>query len=117
MEHKDNKKNMTPTSIDAGGGATQGRCIPILRQAGARPMAVGTQQMNFFMVVGMQQTGDRPMAVCTWYSGDDLDTWAIHPSQQKMTKRQRTRIRPMVVGTQHVDSSLRVEINPYLKRA
>ena len=43
----------------------------------------------FQMAVGMKWTGDRPMAACTRYSGDDLDTGAIHPSQQKMTKRQQ----------------------------
>ena len=58
------------------------------------------------------------MAACTRYSGDDLDTGAIHyPYQQKMTKRQWTGIRLMAIGTQHADFGPRVEANPYLKQA
>ena len=73
--------------------------------------------MNFSMAVGMQQMGNRPMAVGTKYLGDDLDTAAINPSQWKMTKRQQTRIRPIAVGIQYADSGPRVETNPYLRRA
>ena len=80
-------------------------------------MAVGIRRMNFLMVVGMKWTGDRPMAACTRYSGDNLDIGVIHPSQWKTTKRQWMRIRSMVAGTRQADSGLRVETNPYLKRA
>ena len=57
------------------------------------------------------------MAICTRYLGDDLDTGAIRPPQQKMTKRQQTGIRLMATGTRHTDFGLRAETNPYLKRA
>ena len=65
----------------------------------------------------MQRTGDKPMAECTWYLGDDLDTGAIHPFQWKMTKRQQMRIKLMAVGTRHEDSGLRADTNSYLKQA
>ena len=39
------------------------------------------------------------MATCAQCSVDDLDTEAMHPSQWKMARRQRTGIRPMAVGT------------------
>ena len=61
--------------------------------------------------------GDRPMAACTRYPIDDLDTSAIHISQQKMTKRQWMEIRPMVVGARHEGFSSRAETNLYLKQA
>ena len=115
VEHQDNQQKRTPVSINAGGGATYGRCIPIPRRATARLVAMGTRLLDFSITVRMQGTGDRPMAACTRYSGDNLDTGAIHPSQQKMTKRQPTGIRPMATGTRHVDSSPRAETNPYLK--
>ena len=84
----------------------------------ARPVAMGTRRTDVLMPMGMQQMGDRPMAACTRYSGDDLDTGAIHhPNQQKMTKRQWTGIILMAIGTQHVDFGPRVKANPYLKRA
>ena len=47
---------------------------------------------------GVQQMRNRSMVACTQYSGDDLDTKAIHLSQQKMTKRQRTENKSMTVG-------------------
>ena len=61
--------------------------------------------------------GDRPMAACTQYSGDDLDITAIYHSRRRTIKRQRTRIKPMVVGTQHEDFGPRAKTNFYLKRA
>ena len=82
---------------------------------GVKLVAVGTRRMDIPMSMGVQQTGDRPMAACTRYSGDDLDTEAIHPSQRKMTKRQQTGIRSMVAGTQNADFDLRAETNSYLK--
>ena len=57
------------------------------------------------------------MATCTRYLGDDLDTVAIHPSRWKTTKRQQIWIRPMIVGTRHVDFSSGAETNSYLNRA
>ena len=69
------------------------------------------------MAVRVQRIRNRPMAACTKYSGDDLDTKAIHPAQWKMTKRKRTGNKPMAVDTQHVDFGPRVETNFYLKRA
>ena len=101
--------------VDAGGGATKKRCILILQRAGSRPVAVGTRQIDVSMAMGVQQTGDKPMAICTQYSGDDLDTRSLHPSQQKMTKRQRTGITPMVAGTWHGDFSPSAKTNLYLK--
>ena len=87
MEHQGDPPEKSPMSIDVGGRATQERCIPIPRWAGTRAVAVGTQQMDIPMVVGVQPTGERPMAACTRYLDDNLDTGAIHPSQQKMTTR------------------------------
>ena len=61
--------------------------------------------------------GDKPMAARTLYSGDDLDTGALHPSQWKTTKKQRMGIRLKAAGTRHADFGLRAETNFYLKRA
>ena len=72
--------------------------------------------MDVPITVGIQRTVDRPMAASSRYSGDDLDTGAIHPSQHKMTKRQRMRFRLMVIGTRHMDSGPRAETNTYLKQ-
>ena len=77
----------------------------------------GNTEDGFFDAYRIQQMGTKPMDTSTRYSGDDLGTEATHPFQQKTTKRQQTRIRPMTVGTQQDDSSLKVETNPYLKRA
>ena len=38
------------------------------------------------MAVGVQQMGDRQVALCTRHSVDDLDIEARHPSKRKMTK-------------------------------
>ena len=69
------------------------------------------------MVVRMQQTGDRPVAICIRYSGDDLDIKAIHPFQWKTTERQWRGNKPMAEGTRCADLVLRAETNLYLKRA
>ena len=65
------------------------------------------------MVVGVQLTGHRPVAACTWHSSDNLDIEAIHPSQQKMTKRQRTGSRLMAAGTWHGDLAPRASAKNY----
>ena len=80
-------------------------------------MAVGTQRIDVPMAVAMQWMVDKLMAACTWYSGDDLDTMALHPSQWKMKKRQWMGIRPMAASTHHMDFSPRAETNIYLKQA
>ena len=80
-------------------------------------MAVETQRTYILMVVGVQQTEDRLMAACTWCSGDDLDTGAIHPSQWKTTKRQQMVVRLMAIGAQQVNFGPRAETNSYLKQA
>ena len=51
-------------------------------------MVVETQRVDVPMALGMQQTEDKPMAACTRYSGDDLDTEAIHPFQWKNDKKE-----------------------------
>ena len=76
-------------SVDMGDGTTQERCIPIPRWVGIGPVVVGTRHTDIPMAVGVQRTGGRPMAACTPYSGNDMDTGAIYPSQQKMTKSNR----------------------------
>ena len=73
--------------------------------------------MGILMAVGVQQTGDKPMATQIRYPGDDLDIRAIHPSQRKMKKRQWMGNRPMAVGSQLADFGPRVETDLYLKRA
>ena len=40
-----------PTGMEE--GADKKRCVPILRWTGARPMAVGTWQMDYLMAMGM----------------------------------------------------------------
>ena len=72
--------------------------------------------MDIPMVVGVQRTRNKLMAAWTQYSSDDLDTKAIHLSQRKMAKRQRTGIRSMAAGTQHTDFGPRAETNFYLKQ-
>ena len=57
--------------------------------------------MDIPMVVGVQCMGNKLMVACGQYSGDDLDTKAIHLSQRKMKKRQQTGIKPMAAGTQY----------------
>ena len=59
----------SPKSIDVGDRVDQERCIPI------------SQLMDIPMAAVVQQTRDKRVAACTWYSGDDLDIKAIHPSQ------------------------------------
>ena len=79
-------------------------------------MVVGTWLMDIPMAVGVQQMGDRLVAACTQYSGDDVDIEAIPPYQQKMTKRQWTGNRPMIVGTRRANFGPSAGINFYLKR-
>ena len=93
----------SPTSVDMGGIADQEMCIPIPRQ------------IDISIAVGVQQTWDRPVAACTRYSGDNLDIEAIHPSQQKITKRQQTGNKPVAAGSRHMDFDPRVETDLYLK--
>ena len=106
-EHQNDPQKRSPTSIDVESRAAEQRCIPIPWWAGAKPMAMGTQQTDFLMATGMQWIEDKPMAACTRYSGDDLDTRATHLIQWKMTKRQRTRVRLMATSTRHADSNSR----------
>ena len=87
-------------SIDMRDEAAWKRCVPTQRQTGARSMVVGTWRMDFLMAMGMQWTGIRAMVVGAWRSGDNLGTEARHSYQWKMTKTQRTRIRPMTEGAQ-----------------
>ena len=75
------------TYVDVRGEANQERCIPISQWTGIRLEAIGIRRTDIPMVVEVQHMGDRPMAACTGYPGDDLDIGAIHPSQQKMTKK------------------------------
>ena len=84
----------SPRSVDVGGEAEQKRCIPIPRQIGVKPEPA-----------------------CTQFLGDDLGTRAIYPSQQKMTKRQWTGKRPMVVGLLRANFGPKVETNLYIKGA
>ena len=79
MDYQDNPQKRSLKLVDVGGGATQERCIPIPWWIEASPATLGTQRTNFLIVVVMQQMGDKPMATCTRYLGDDLDTGAIHP--------------------------------------
>ena len=95
----------------------QERCIHIPRWTGIRLEAMGTLWTDISMAVGVQRIGNRPMAACTQYLGDDLDTKAIHPSQWKTTKKQRMRIRPMAIGTRYANFGPRSKTNFYLKRA
>ena len=67
-------------SIHIGGGVDQERCIPISRRTRIILEATGIQQMDILMNVRVQQMRDKLVAVCTWYSGDDLGIEAIHPS-------------------------------------
>ena len=98
-----------------GGGANHERCILIPQQTKIKLEATGTRRTDIPMVVGVQKMGDRPVAACTRYSGDDLDIEAIHPSQQKMTKRQQTGNKPVAAGSRHMDFDPRVETDLYLK--
>ena len=116
VEHQGDPQEGSLVSVDMRGGVTQERYIPIPRWVGIRLVAAGTWQMDILIVVGMQQTGDRPIAACTQYLGDDLDTGAIYLSQRKTAKRQPTGIKLMAVGTRHVNFSLRAKTNSYLKR-
>ena len=61
--------------------------------------------------------GDRTVAACTRYLGDNLDIGVIHLSHQKMTKRQQTANRPIAVGTRRANFGPRAETDLYLKRA
>ena len=48
-----------------GGRMAQERCILISRQTRIKAKAMGTFQMDILMIVGLQRTGDRPMAAYT----------------------------------------------------
>ena len=115
VEHQGDPRERSPAFISMGGGMAQERCIPIPWQTKIIPEAVGTWWKDVSIAMVVQWTGNRPMVACTQYSGDDLDTKAIHPSQGKMKKMQRTGIRPMVVGTQYADFIPRAKTNFYLK--
>ena len=104
-------------SVDVEGGADQERCIPIPLRIGIRPETSETRQTDISMVVGLQQTGDRPMAACTQYPSDDLYIGVIHPSQRKTRKRQQTENILMAASSRFADFSPRVETDFYLKRA
>ena len=67
-----------PMSMNMRDESVRKRCVPTLRQTGARPMAVGTWRTNYPMAMGMQRTGIRPMAVGARCSGDNLGTEATH---------------------------------------
>ena len=68
------------------------------------------------MAVGVQQMGDRLMAACTRYSGDDLNIEVTHPSKWKMTKRLQMGNRLVAVDTQHEGFGPKAKTNLYLKR-
>ena len=53
MEHQDNQHKRSLAFVDARGGVTQERCIPIPWWAGARPVAVGIWQIDILMGMGM----------------------------------------------------------------
>ena len=53
--------------------------------------------MDIPMVIGVQQTRNKLVAVYTRYSGDDLDIEVLHPSQRKTTNKQQTGNKPMAV--------------------
>ena len=106
----------SPMSVDVGGRADQERRIPILRLTGTRPEAAGIQQTGIPMVKQAQQTEEGPVATRTRYPGDYLDIEVIHPSQQKMTKRQHTGDRPMTAGARRADFDPKAETKLYLKR-
>ena len=57
------------------------------------------------------------MAIGARCLGDNLGTEAIHSCQWKTKKMQQTGIRPMAIGTQQTDSSLRAEANHYIRGA
>ena len=78
---------------------------------------MGIRRTDISMAVRVQRTGDVLVAACTRCSIDNLDTTVMHLFQRKMSKRQWTRIKPMVVDTRHADFSLRAKTNLYLKRA
>ena len=102
-------------SMDIRDEAIQKRCIPTPWQTGAKLMVVRTWQMDYLMAMRIQQIGIRPMLVGTWCSGDNLDTEATCSCQQKMTKTQRTWIKPMAAGPQLMESSPKVEANHYMR--
>ena len=104
-------------SVNLGGGANQERCTSIMRWMRIILEAAGTQWMNIPMAVRVRQTGDRPVAACTRYLGDNLNIEITQPSQRKMIKRQRTGNRPMATGTQRADFCPKIEAYLYLKRA
>ena len=78
MEYQGGPPEKSPTYVDMGSGATQERCIPVPQRVEAKPMAVETQQMDIPSAMGVQRSEDKPMAACTRYMGDDLNTGIIH---------------------------------------
>ena len=99
-----------------GGEADQEKCIPIPQLIGIRQKVTGTLWTDIPIAVEVKQMGDRTMTAYTWYLGSDLDIEAIHPSQSKITKRQRTGNKPMAASTWRADFSLRAETDFYLKQ-
>ena len=101
------RRSLMPTGMEE--EADKKRCVPISRWTEARSMAVGTWQMNYSMAMVIQWTGIRPMAVGIWCLGDNPDTKIVHSYQRKMTKTQRTRIRPMVESIQWMNFGSRAK--------
>ena len=80
VEHQGDSPERSPTFVDVRGKTDQERCIPIPRWTGIKPEALETWRIDISMGVGVQLKGDSLVAICTRYSGDDLDIKAIHPS-------------------------------------
>ena len=71
--------------------------------------------MDIPMALGVQQMGNKLVATCTWYSGDDLDIEIVHPFQRKMIKSQRTGNISISEGLQRADFGPKAETKLYLK--
>ena len=97
----------SPRSINMRDEVVQKRCVPTPRPMRVKPMAIGTWRTNFSTAI----------AVGTRHLGDNLGTEVIHSYQQKTTKIQWTRIRPMAAGTQETNSGSRAKANHYIRGA
>ena len=102
-------------------GAAGKRCVPTSQQTGNKPMAVRTWWIDNSMAMRIRWTGVNPMVVGTRRLGSNPDTGAINFLQWSSTKTQWMDISPMTAGIQWMDNNLRVETTcPYsqdLRRA
>ena len=79
------RRSFMPTGMEE--GTDKKGYVPTPRQIGARPMAVGTQRIDYPIDIRIQRIGVRSMVVRLQCLGDNPDTETAHSYQWKMIKK------------------------------